>query len=194
GGKRNDGRTSEEIHVIDSECGLLSEAHGSALFTRGETQSLAVVTLGDKKLTKIRQPCGCRRSEKVLSLVSFSPSCVGEVRRLEAPSRREIGHGTLAERALEPVLPYEEEFSYTIHVESTITESNGSSRDGTPLILSDITDSEDASGDMDFKVFTLMVYRCFTTKTNDKREDIVEGYRDMNTPELQRPNKAPLNL
>ncbi|GJZ12407.1 probable polyribonucleotide nucleotidyltransferase 1, chloroplastic [Tanacetum coccineum] len=121
-----------------------------------ENLSLAVVTLGDKqKLTKNRQPCGCRRCEKVLSSVG----------RLGAPSRREIGHGTLAERALEPVLPFEEEFSYTIRVKNTITESNGSSSqiagiamalvvdteefrgDGTPLILSDITDSEDASGD-----------------------------------------------
>ncbi|XP_021889984.1 polyribonucleotide nucleotidyltransferase 1, chloroplastic-like [Carica papaya] len=121
---------------------------------------------------------------------SFPPSCVGEVGRMGAPSRREIGHGTLAERALETVLPSEDDFPYTIRVESTITESNGSSSmasvcggclalqdagvpikcsiagiamglvldteefggDGTPLILSDITGSEDASGDMDFKV------------------------------------------
>ncbi|KAI7746263.1 hypothetical protein M8C21_000428, partial [Ambrosia artemisiifolia] len=121
---------------------------------------------------------------------SFPSSCVGEVGRIGAPSRREIGHGTLAERALEPILPSEDEFPYTIRVESTITESNGSSSmasvcggclalqdagvplkssiagiamgmvldtkefggDGTPLILSDITGSEDASGDMDFKV------------------------------------------
>ncbi|GJW14802.1 probable polyribonucleotide nucleotidyltransferase 1, chloroplastic [Tanacetum coccineum] len=125
GGKRSDGRTSEEIRVIDSECGLLPRAHGSALFTREETRPLAVVTLGDKqKLTKNRQPCGCRRCEKY----SLPPSCVGEVGRLGAPSRREIDHGTLAKRALEPVLPSEEEFPYTIRVESTITESNGSSR------------------------------------------------------------------
>ncbi|KAJ6422570.1 hypothetical protein OIU84_027522 [Salix udensis] len=120
----------------------------------------------------------------------FPPSCVGEVGRIGAPSRREIGHGMLAERALEPILPSEDDFPYTVRVESTITESNGSSSmasvcggclalqdagvpikcmiagiamglvldteefggDGTPLILSDITGSEDASGDMDFKV------------------------------------------
>ncbi|GKC36982.1 retrovirus-related pol polyprotein from transposon TNT 1-94 [Tanacetum coccineum] len=102
-GKRSDGRTSEEIRVIDSECGLLPRAHGSALFTREETRSLAVVTLGDKqKLTKNRQPCGCRRCEKY----SLPPSCVGEVGRLGAPSRREIDHGTLAKRALEPACSF----------------------------------------------------------------------------------------
>ncbi|KAA3473225.1 putative polyribonucleotide nucleotidyltransferase 1, chloroplastic [Gossypium australe] len=160
GGKRSDGRSPEDIRPITSSCGLLPRAHGSALFTRGETQ------------------------------YSFPPSSVGEVGRMGAPSRREIGHGTLAERALEPILPTEDAFPYTIRVESTITESNGSSSmasvcggclalqdagvplkcsiagiamglvldthefggDGTPLILSDITGAEDASGDMDFKV------------------------------------------
>ncbi|PWA49181.1 polyribonucleotide nucleotidyltransferase [Artemisia annua] len=191
GGKRSDGRTSEEIRIIDSECGLLPRAHGSALFTRGETQSLAVVTLGDKQMAqRIDNLVGVEDVKRFYLQYSFPPSCVGEVGRLGAPSRREIGHGTLAERALEPVLPSEEEFPYTIRVESTITESNGSSSmasvcggclalqdagvplkspiagiamglvvdteefggDGTPLILSDITGSEDASGDMDFKV------------------------------------------
>ncbi|XP_024043674.1 polyribonucleotide nucleotidyltransferase 1, chloroplastic isoform X4 [Citrus clementina] len=160
GGRRSDGRFADGIRPISSRCGLLPRAHGSALFTRGETQ------------------------------YSFPPSSVGEVGRIGAPSRREIGHGTLAERALEPVLPSDNDFPYTIRVESTITESNGSSSmasvcggclalqdagvpikcsiagvamgmvldtdefggDGTPLILSDITGSEDASGDMDFKV------------------------------------------
>nr|XP_043631737.1 polyribonucleotide nucleotidyltransferase 1, chloroplastic [Erigeron canadensis] len=191
GGKRSDGRTSEEIRVIDSECGLLPRAHGSALFTRGETQSLAVVTLGDKQMAqRIDILAGVEDVKRFYLQYSFPPSCVGEVGRIGAPSRREIGHGTLAERALEPVLPSEEDFPYTIRVESTITESNGSSSmasvcggclalqdagvplkssiagiamglvvdteefggDGTPLILSDITGSEDASGDMDFKV------------------------------------------
>ncbi|CAI9273102.1 unnamed protein product [Lactuca saligna] len=191
GGKRSDGRSSEEIRVIDSECGLLPRAHGSALFTRGETQSLAVVTLGDRQMAqRIDILAGVEDVKRFYLQYSFPPSCVGEVGRIGAPSRREIGHGTLAERALEPVLPSEEDFPYTIRVESTITESNGSSSmasvcggclalqdagvplkspiagiamglvldtkefggDGTPLILSDITGSEDASGDMDFKV------------------------------------------
>ncbi|KAL8241332.1 hypothetical protein R6Q59_014687 [Mikania micrantha] len=191
GGKRSDGRTSEEIRIIDAECGLLPRAHGSALFTRGETQSLAVVTLGDKQMAqRIDNLVGVEDVKRFYLQYSFPPSCVGEVGRIGAPSRREIGHGTLAERALEPILPSEDDFPYTIRVESTITESNGSSSmasvcggclalqdagvpikssiagiamglvldtkefggDGTPLILSDITGSEDASGDMDFKV------------------------------------------
>ncbi|KAI3721878.1 hypothetical protein L2E82_32897 [Cichorium intybus] len=191
GGKRSDGRTSEEIRIIDSECGLLPRAHGSALFTRGETQSLAVVTLGDRQMAqRIDNLAGVEDVKRFYLQYSFPPSCVGEVGRIGAPSRREIGHGTLAERALEPILPSENDFPYTIRVESTITESNGSSSmasvcggclalqdagvplkspiagiamglvldteefggDGTPLILSDITGSEDASGDMDFKV------------------------------------------
>ncbi|GAB2272748.1 Purine nucleoside phosphorylase [Dionaea muscipula] len=191
GGKRSDGRTSEGIRPISSRCALLPRAHGSALFTRGETQSLAVVTLGDKQMAQRVDNLECDDVVKRFYLqYSFPPSSVGEVGRIGAPSRREIGHGTLAERALQPSLPSEVEFPYTIRVESNITESNGSSSmasvcggclalldagvplkcsiagiamgmvldteefggDGTPLILSDITGSEDASGDMDFKV------------------------------------------
>lgn len=191
GGRRSDGRTSEEIRPINSRCGLLPRAHGSALFTRGETQALAVVTLGDKQMAqRIDSLEGDDESKRFYLQYSFPPSCVGEAGRVGAPSRREIGHGTLAERALEPILPSDGEFPYTIRVESNITESNGSSSmasvcggslalqdagvpvkcpiagiamgmvldtkefggDGTPLILSDITGSEDASGDMDFKV------------------------------------------
>ncbi|XP_074320800.1 putative polyribonucleotide nucleotidyltransferase 1, chloroplastic [Silene latifolia] len=191
GGRRSDGRTPDGIRPINSRCGLLPRAHGSALFTRGETQSLAVVTLGDKQMAqRIDNLEGDDDFKRFYLQYSFPPSCVGEVGRVGAPSRREIGHGMLAERALEPILPLEEEFPYTIRVESNITESNGSSSmasvcggslalqdagvpvkcpiagiamglvldteefggDGTPLILSDITGSEDASGDMDFKV------------------------------------------
>lgn len=191
GGKRSDGRSSLEIRPINSQCGLLPRAHGSALFTRGETQSLAVVTLGDKQMAqRIDNLVDTEELKRFYLQYSFPPSCVGEVGRMGAPSRREIGHGILAERALEPILPSEEEFPYTIRVESTITESNGSSSmasvcggclalldagvpvkcsvagiamgmvmdtqefggDGTPLILSDISGSEDASGDMDLKV------------------------------------------
>ncbi|KAL0383310.1 UNVERIFIED_CONTAM: putative polyribonucleotide nucleotidyltransferase 1, chloroplastic [Sesamum calycinum] len=220
GGKRSDGRTPEELRSITSRCGLLPRAHGSALFTRGETQSLAVATLGDKQMAqRIDNLVDEDEFKRFYLQYTFPPSSVGEVGRAGAPSRREIGHGTLAERALEPILPSEDDFPYTIRVESTITESNGSSRkvrptssvvmedasgapcsclffhcfccphgfgmwgclalqdagvpvkcsiagiamgmvldtkefggDGTPLILSDITGGEDASGDMDFKV------------------------------------------
>ncbi|GAB4858002.1 Purine nucleoside phosphorylase [Ancistrocladus abbreviatus] len=191
GGRRSDGRTTEGIRSISSRCGLLPRAHGSALFTRGETQSLAVVTLGDKQMgQRVDNLLGDDEVKRFYLQYSFPPSCVGEVGRIGAPSRREVGHGMLAERALELILPAEDEFPYTIRVESTITESNGSSSmasvcggclalqdagvpvkcaiagiamgmvldtkefggDGTPLILSDITGSEDACGDMDFKV------------------------------------------
>ncbi|KAL6530652.1 Purine nucleoside phosphorylase [Orobanche minor] len=191
GGKRSDGRTPKELRSINSCCGLLPRAHGSALFTRGETQSLAVVTLGDKQMAqRVDNLVDEDEFKRFYLQYSFPPSCVGEVGRAGAPSRREIGHGMLAERALEPILPSEDDFPYTVRVESTITESNGSSSmasvcggclalqdagvpvkcliagiavgmildtqefggDGTPLILSDLTGSEDASGDMDFKV------------------------------------------
>ncbi|XP_011004776.1 PREDICTED: probable polyribonucleotide nucleotidyltransferase 1, chloroplastic isoform X1 [Populus euphratica] len=191
GGKRSDGRTPDKIRPIDSRCGILPRAHGSALFTRGETQSLAVVTLGDKQMAqRVDNLVDEEEFKRFYLQYLFPPSCVGEVGRIGAPSRREIGHGMLAERALEPILPSENDFPYTVRVESTITESNGSSSmasvcggclalqdagvpvkcmiagiamgmvldteefggDGTPLILSDITGSEDASGDMDFKV------------------------------------------
>ncbi|KAG2631909.1 probable polyribonucleotide nucleotidyltransferase 1, chloroplastic isoform X1 [Panicum virgatum] len=191
GGKRSDGRSPWELRPINSQCGLLPRAHGSALFTRGETQSLAVVTLGGYQMAqRIDNLVDTEDSKSFYLQYSFPPSCVGEVGRIGAPSRREIGHGMLAERALEPILPPEEDFPYTIRVESTITESNGSSSmasvcggclalqdagvpikfpvagiamglvldtqefggDGSPLILSDITGAEDASGDMDLKV------------------------------------------
>ncbi|XP_075473641.1 putative polyribonucleotide nucleotidyltransferase 1, chloroplastic isoform X2 [Primulina tabacum] len=191
GGKRSDGRKPEDLRLITSRCGFLPRAHGSALFTRGETQSLAVVTLGDKQMAqRLDNLIDEDEFKRFYLQYSFPPSCVGEVGRQGAPSRREIGHGMLAERALEPILPSEDHFPYTIRVESTITESNGSSSmasvcggclalkdagvpvkssisgiamgmvlnteefggDGTPLILSDITGGEDASGDMDFKV------------------------------------------
>ncbi|XP_066392954.1 probable polyribonucleotide nucleotidyltransferase 1, chloroplastic isoform X2 [Miscanthus floridulus] len=191
GGKRSDGRSPWELRPINSQCGLLPRAHGSALFTRGETQSLAVVTLGGYQMAqRIDNLVDTEDSKSFYLQYSFPPSCVGEVGRIGAPSRREIGHGMLAERALEPILPPEEDFPYTIRVESTITESNGSSSmasvcggclalqdagvpikfpvagiamglvldtqefggDGSPLILSDITGAEDASGDMDLKI------------------------------------------
>ncbi|CAB4286021.1 unnamed protein product [Prunus armeniaca] len=128
GGRRSDGRSPDEIRPINSKCGLLPRAHGSALFTRGETQSLAVVTLGDKQMAqRIDNLVGVDEWKRFYLQYTFPPSCVGEVGRNGAPSRREIGHGMLAERALEPILPSEDDFPYTVRVESTITESNGSS-------------------------------------------------------------------
>ncbi|WVZ62046.1 hypothetical protein U9M48_011835 [Paspalum notatum var. saurae] len=172
--------------------------HMVVLCSRGEkhreavsAQSLAVVTLGGYQMAqRIDNLVDTEESKSFYLQYSFPPSCVGEVGRIGAPSRREIGHGMLAERALEPILPPEEDFPYTIRVESTITESNGSSSmasvcggclalqdagvpikfpvagiamglvldtqefggDGSPLILSDITGAEDASGDMDLKI------------------------------------------
>ncbi|CAJ1919575.1 unnamed protein product [Sphenostylis stenocarpa] len=250
GGKRSDGRTPNGIRPINSRCGLLPRAHGSALFTRGETQSLAVVTLGDKQMAQ-RIDCldGDDELKRFYLQYSFPPSCVGEVGRIGAPSRREIGHGMLAERSLERILPSDNDFPYTIRVESTITESNGSSSmasvcgaclalqdagvpikcsiagiamgmvldtkefggDGTPLILSDIIGSEDASGDMDFKVagnedgvtafqmdikvggVTLPIMRKALLQARDGRKHILEAMMNCSPPPANKLSKyAPL--
>lgn len=250
GGKRSDGRTPDEIRPINSRCGLLPRAHGSALFTRGETQSLAVVTLGDKQMAqRIDTLDGVADFKRFYLQYSFPPSCVGEAGRIGAPSRREIGHGMLAERSLEPILPSEVDFPYTIRVESTITESNGSSSmasvcggclalqdagvpikcsiagiamgmvldtkefggDGTPLILSDIIGSEDASGDMDFKVagnedgitafqmdikvggITLPIMRKALLQARDGRKHILGAMMNCSPPPAKKLSKhAPL--
>lgn len=127
-GRRSDGRQATEIRQIQSQCGLLPRAHGSALFTRGETQSLAVTTLGGNTMgQRIDNLTEVEDVKRFYLQYTFPPSCVGEVGRIGAPSRREIGHGMLSERALELALPSEEEFPYIVRVESTITESNGSS-------------------------------------------------------------------
>lgn len=125
--RRSDGRGLAEIRPIQSSCGLLPRAHGSALFTRGETQALAVTTLGGDDMGQRLDNLAETETKRFYFQYSFPPSSVGEAGRVGAPSRREIGHGVLAERALEHSLPSEEEFPYTIRVESTITESNGSS-------------------------------------------------------------------
>nr|POF09345.1 polyribonucleotide nucleotidyltransferase 1, chloroplastic [Quercus suber] len=250
GGRRSDGRALDEIRPINSRCGLLPRAHGSALFTRGETQSLAVITLGDRQMAqRIDNLEGADELKRFYLQYSFPPSSVGEVGRIGAPTRREIGHGVLAERALEPVLPSEDDFPYTIRVESTITESNGSSSmasvcggclalqdagvpikcsiagiamgmvldtqefggDGTPLILSDIIGSEDASGDMDFKVagneegitafqmdikvggITLPIMRKALLQARDGRKHILAEMLKCSPPPLKRLSKyAPL--
>jgi polyribonucleotide nucleotidyltransferase len=125
--KRIDGRSFTEIRPISCEVGILPRTHGSALFTRGETQVLAVVTFGTSEdEQKINSLTGETYKSFMLHY-NFPPFSVGEVSPLRAPSRREIGHGALAERAILPVLPSNENFPYTIRIVSEVLESNGSS-------------------------------------------------------------------
>ncbi|KAK9821471.1 hypothetical protein WJX81_007489 [Elliptochloris bilobata] len=186
-GLRADGRGVGDVRPIAARAGLLPRTHGSALFTRGETQALAVTTLGSSRAAQRSEDMAseAEESRKFYLQYFFPPCSVGEVGRMGAPGRREIGHGALAERALAPIIPDEIDFPYTIRVESTITESNGSSSmatvcgaclamqdAGVPVkrpvagvamglmlepgggfaVLTDILGSEDALGDMDFKV------------------------------------------
>src|SRR3954463_286019 len=128
-GHRVDGRTAKEVRPITIETGLLPRAHGSALFTRGQTQALVVATLGTQndvqRLDSIDEPQEVTKS--FMLHYNFPPFSTGEVRPVRGTSRREIGHGNLAERALQGVLPAFEEFPYTIRIVSDILESNGSS-------------------------------------------------------------------
>ncbi|GAB4816012.1 hypothetical protein N2152v2_003058 [Parachlorella kessleri] len=187
-GFRADGRGVADVRPIWSRAQVLPRTHGSVLFTRGETQALAVTTLGCREsIQKVDSMAGAeeREGQRFYLQYSFPPSSVGETGRMGPPGRREVGHGNLAERALAPVVPPESDFPYTIRVESTITESNGSSsmasvcggclsmldagvpvrrmvagvamglileQDGRFQVLTDILGSEDALGDMDFKV------------------------------------------
>ncbi len=126
-GRRPDGRGLKDIRPITCEAGMLPRTHGSALFTRGETQAIVVTTLGttmdEQKVDTLEE----EYSKKFMLDYNFPPFCVGEVKPLRGPGRREIGHGALAERALEAVLPPSNLFPYTIRIVSDITESNGSS-------------------------------------------------------------------
>jgi len=124
--KRLDGRTHKDIRPISCEIGLLPRTHGSALFTRGETQSLTTVTLGTNRDEQMIEGLEPSRTERFLLHYNFPPFSTGEVGRI-GTSRREIGHGHLAWRALKDLLPEQENFSYTIRVVSDILESNGSS-------------------------------------------------------------------
>ncbi|HXG60717.1 MAG TPA: polyribonucleotide nucleotidyltransferase [Planctomycetota bacterium] len=183
-GKRADGRGLKEIRPISIQLGLLPRTHGSALFTRGETQALCTTTLGTKQDEQIVEGLEEEYSERFMLHYNFPSFSVGEVKPIRGPGRREIGHGALAQRALEAVMPPEEEFPYTVRVMSDILESNGSSsmatvcggclalmdagvpikapvagiamglvrEQGKVAILTDILGSEDAHGDMDFKV------------------------------------------
>ena len=185
-GERVDGRDLDTIRPITIETGLLPRAHGSALFQRGETQALASVTLGtsdDEQRIDSIDVLG-ETTKSFMLHYNFPPYSTGEVKMIRGTSRREIGHGALAERALQPLLPHYEEFPYTLRVVSEVLESNGSSSmatvcsgslalmdAGVPMkapcagvamglvkegdrvaVLTDILGSEDALGDMDFKV------------------------------------------
>jgi polyribonucleotide nucleotidyltransferase len=127
-GKRLDGRSTTQIRPIWSEVGLLPRAHGSALFTRGETQAIVTCTLGSPDDALRIDGFGANgETDRFILHYNFPPYSVGETRPLRGPGRREIGHGSLARRGLRPLLPPASQFPYTIRIESEITESNGSS-------------------------------------------------------------------
>ncbi|MCH9633886.1 MAG: Polyribonucleotide nucleotidyltransferase [Chlamydiae bacterium] len=181
---RPDGRKTDQVRPIHIKQSLLPRAHGSSLFTRGETQALAIATIGGLNMGQRYETVHEADIEQFYLQYFFPPYSVGEVGRIGPPGRREVGHGKLAERALRPTLPSKTEFPYTIRLESQIMESNGSSSmasvcggslalmdAGVPVlrpisgiamglileedkfvILSDISGTEDALGDMDFKL------------------------------------------
>ena len=126
-GKRSDGRKTTDIRPITIETGLLPRTHGSALFTRGETQAIVVLTMGTPRDEQIIDSMDLDEKKKFFLHYNFPPYCVGETGRVGFTSRREVGHGNLAERAVKQVLPDYEDFPYTIRMVSEITESNGSS-------------------------------------------------------------------
>ena len=126
-GIRPDNRKVDEIRPITSEVGLLPRTHGSGLFKRGQTQVLTVATLGASSDVQIIDGISEEEFKRYMHHYNFPPYCVGDTRMLRGPGRREIGHGALAERALEPVIPSEEEFPYTIRLVSEVLSSNGSS-------------------------------------------------------------------
>ncbi len=181
---RIDGRATDQIRPISVETSYLPRTHGSVIFTRGETQALAVATLGGETMAQRIETLDGEDNSRFYLQYFFPPFSVGEVGRFGPPARREVGHGKLAERALRATLPHADQFPYVIRVESNITECNGSSSmasvcggclammdAGIPIkhpiagiamglildgdryaILSDILGTEDALGDMDFKV------------------------------------------
>tara|TARA_Y100001968_G_scaffold329049_1_gene377521 strand:- start:1161 stop:3242 length:2082 start_codon:yes stop_codon:yes gene_type:complete len=126
-GKRADGRDSKTVRNIDIEASVLPRTHGSCLFTRGETQAIVVTTLGNKKDEQMIDDLEGLSYRNLMLHYNFPPFSVGEVRRMFSTSRREIGHGNLALRAISPTMPESENFPYTVRLVSEITESNGSS-------------------------------------------------------------------
>ncbi len=126
-GKRLDGRSSGDLRAVDCQVDILPRVHGSALFTRGETQSMATVTLGTVRDQQRVDGLFEDASKAFMLDYNFPPYSVGECRPIRGPGRREIGHGALAERSVEPVMPNHEAFPYTVRIISDITESNGSS-------------------------------------------------------------------
>jgi polyribonucleotide nucleotidyltransferase len=141
GEPRIDGRDKSTVRAIDVEVGTLPRAHGSAVFTRGETQAIVVATLGTGRDAQMIDAIEGERKEPFMLHYNFPPFCVGETGFVGSPKRREIGHGKLARRGIEAVMPNMEEFGYIIRVVSEITESNGSSSMasvcGTSLALMD---------------------------------------------------------
>jgi polyribonucleotide nucleotidyltransferase len=129
-GDRVDGRKLDEIRTVTCEVGFLPRPHGSALFTRGQTQVLSVTTLGPLRENQILDGLGIEESKEYIHHYNFPPYSVGETKPMRGPSRRDIGHGALAERALLAVVPSKEEFPYTMRVVSEVLESNGSSSMG----------------------------------------------------------------
>jgi polyribonucleotide nucleotidyltransferase len=126
-GIRPDGRKPTDIRPLFSDVGLLPRTHGSAMFKRGQTQALTITTLGSPAMNQLIENMEGEAAKRYIHHYFFPPFCVGETGRVGYPSRREIGHGALAERALEPMIPAEEDFPYTVRVVSEIMSSNGSS-------------------------------------------------------------------
>ena len=126
-GKRIDGRGVSEVRPITCEVGILPRTHGSAVFTRGQTQSLTVATLGTKIDEQRVDDLEGESTKSYMLHYNFPPFSVGEIKPIRGPGRREIGHGALAERAIQPVIPNDEAFPYTVRIVSDILESNGSS-------------------------------------------------------------------
>ncbi len=127
GDPRIDGRDNVTVRPIKIRAGFLPRTHGSALFTRGETQAAVIITLGTDRDAQLIDELGGERREEFMLHYNFPPYCVGEIGRVGTPKRREIGHGRLARRALEAVMPSQQQFPYAIRLVSEITESNGSS-------------------------------------------------------------------
>jgi len=126
-GRRTDGRTADQVRPITCEVGVLPRTHGSAIFTRGQTQCLAVTTLGTKIDEQRIDDLEGESTKSYMLHYNFPPFSVGEVKPVRGPGRREIGHGALAERAIQPIIPKEDAFPYTVRIVSDILESNGSS-------------------------------------------------------------------